>query len=690
MLISAGELSPGDLKEFMFKHSVTVNLLELAIAGLPCSGKNELLDHILELKTSTTEPRLSVAGVDVYEAIMHYNEDDESFAWLESTKEEAHIHTLATALAQVLARTQRSPSFVEGVSGATSLFDDPNVEEYFHGTYSLLKKVVSRLENDGSMEKLTTTRLTLLNLVNIGVNKTAFEILGILARRCKNLVLLNVLNLERETPEQFNKPPDLSNHNLYGGRYKHRKDDENLLSLHSALHYYMQVVLAAGGSEQNKNVILVGTHKDKLSQGVFKSRKKYIEQTTLAYAEEVGIAKSICRDMECINAKDALDCNRLRKRIVELIHHKKKFEFKIPISHIFFRCYLHNLKKLFISRQQLVKEAMKCGITENKDIDTFLLMFNNCGSIFYSGDGEFPFLNEYVILDPFRFVEGLDKLYYVDTLLQDKPQLYEAVDKSQYGFFSDHLASELWPGEGDGGMSEAQFFVRVLEDLKVIARIHPNLVKSIETITPTCQNCYFMPSLRPKFDTSTPKFDSNSLFIEYNVAMIPFHLQSNILLYLQSQLGQTITFDPKPFYNIVCFKWHAPQQPCEANISVQFQTEHIEVSIKFLGQAPRLSHVTHLFSTLKTFCILMLQQISSHIKGFEYKLAIVCPNNSESHVPPANVHYLTFHPLAIKQKSFYCEKCEKSITSEQLPWTRLLWTQVAFNGTTKSAYQDGR
>lgn len=678
------EVTPGDLKEFIFNQSVTVNLLELAIVGLPRSGKNELLNHLLEIKTSSTKARCSIEGLEFYEAIVHYNEDHQSYTLTESTKSEAHVHTLATALAQVLARTLKSPSFVDSVSSA-QLFDDTGVNEYLHETYTHLKQFVTKLEGEGLMEGLTTTRLTLLNLLNLGVNRAAFEILNILARRCKNAVLLNLLHLGRETPERFSKPLDLSDQTLFGSHYKLRKDDQSMFKLHSAMHYYMQAVVATGGTEQKGNVILVGTHKDELSQGELNERKKYIEQTTMAYAEEVGIADCICPGMECIDAKSDSDCNRLRQRLIELIHHKKQFEIKLPVSHVFFRCYLHTLKKIFISRKQIVKEAMKCGITEEDDIETFLVVFNNCGSIIYSSDGEFPFLKEHVILDPCRFVEALDQLYYVDsTALHDKPGLYEALDYTKYGFVSDNVASELWPGEGEGGMSEADYFLHVLEDLNVIARIDPKQLKSIQEIVPVSQHCFFMPSLRPDFDTSVPKFDSDSLLIVYNVAMIPFHLQSDVIKYLQSQLGDSLTFDPKSYYNTVCFRWRDSEQMCEASISVLFQVEQVEVSVKFLSQKPPMSQVTNLFSTLKTLCIQMLQQLSSQIKGFEYKLAIVCPHSNRSQT---KVHYITFHPLSTKQTAFFCEKCNQTI---ELPRMRLLWTQVAFNGPSKPAYLDGK
>ena len=204
------ELTVTDIKNSILTESITVNLLELAVTGLPFSGKSELLHHMLELSTSTTRARYSiegpspnVSGLDVYEAVLQCNEVDGSYAWIEFVKDDAEVHAIATVLAQSLAHTHRFPSFAgdETVSEDTErMFADTAINDHFRTVFNRLKNLITRLESEGSVEKRMNSSLTFINLVNVGVNKAVYEVLSILACHCKNFLLLNLLNLERDTP----------------------------------------------------------------------------------------------------------------------------------------------------------------------------------------------------------------------------------------------------------------------------------------------------------------------------------------------------------------------------------------------------------------------------------------------------------------------------------------------------------
>ena len=699
------ELTATAIKKSILNESITINLLELAVTGLPFSGKSELLYHMLELSTSTTQARYciegpspNVSGLDHYEAILCCNEVDKSHAWIESIMNDAEVHAVASVLTQSLARTHRSSLFPTDNSvprDMEQMFVDTAVNDHFRTVFSHLKNLIIQLEREGSVEKLMNSSLTFINLVNVGVNKAVYEVLGILACHCNNFLLLNLLNLERDKPENFNKIPNLADPQLYGGRYKPRKDEEKFMKLHSAMQHYMHAACVAAGkgmSGKRDRVIMVGTHKDKLNQGQLKQTKKGLERIIMGYAEEVGIDETISPGIECINARESSDCKRVCDRVVELINCQKDFKYSIPLRYIFFQSYLHSTKKMFTSRTKLVNQAHKCGLTDEDQVEEFLNIFNDCGSLFYSPTGDFPFLREYIILNPYRFIGEIDKLYYIDMMtFNDKPELFEDFQNTRLGFISERLATYLWPEEGEDKMTLAHFLLKILQELKIIVSIDGILTKcdggEITAIASKGQVCYFMPTLRPDFDRTETKGDSNSLFVVYNIAMLPFHLLADILLHLQNFFGRAITFDPKPYYNTICFKWHDFQQQQEANIVVRFGMEQVEISVQFLNHAPQMSTVTHLFSSLKTACIQIFHQISSRIAGFNYELAIVCPNSNKgpnqsdltTPTSSSGCHFITFHPLVTREETI-CQSCMKVVSLDQLPWARLLWTRVAFQG----------
>ncbi len=134
-----------------------------------------------------------------------------------------------------------------------------------------------------------------------------------------------------------------------------------------------------------------------------------------------------------------------------------------PLKTLFLRCFLHNQKLMFISRTKLLEyasvlnmgklrlmctysffsvfrrycvhaRASFCAIDTShvtctyctvhvgtKELDEFLSIFLNCGSLFCSPDGAIPFLNEYVILDPPTFIQEMDTLYYLEFHAKSHP-----------------------------------------------------------------------------------------------------------------------------------------------------------------------------------------------------------------------------------------------------------------------------
>ena len=475
---------------------------------------------------------------------------------------------------------------------------------------------------------------------------------------------------------------------LYGGHSEPQKDENKVSKLQSAMQYHMHAAYIASRNCRHESVIMVGTHKDKLPQGELKQRKKYLKQITMGYAEEVGIADVFCPGMECINAKDASDCKRVLDHIVEHVHCKQDFEYDIPLRYIFFRCFLHGSKRMFISRRKLMGEAHKCGMTNDDEIEEFLDIFKNCGSLFYSIDGKVPILRDYIIINPLQFFRELDKLYHIDTMsFNNKPDLFEDMQNTRLGFVSEDLAMYLWPAEGEGKMTQAHFILSVLKELKIIIPVN-GLLKTDSGKIIKGHHCYFMPSLRPDFDEPKLIGESNSLIITHNIAILPSQLLADVLFHVQNCFGTTITFDPKPYCNTICFKWCDSQKLYEANIVVRFLMEHTEISVKFLNHAPHMSTVTRVFSQLKTACIQFFHQISTRLKGLDYELAIVCPNSNRdanhTHNPPTGkVHFITFHPLATGEQTLLCQTCKELVPSEKLPWTRLLWTQVAYMGPSR-------
>ena len=439
--------------------------------------------------------------------------------------------------------------------------------------------------------------------------------------------------------------------------------------------------------ERRPSIIMIGTHKDKLSQGKLKETKKSLEQIAMGYAESAGVAGVVCPGMECISAKDVNDCQRLLNRIIKLVNRKHNFQYSIPISYLFLLSYLQRLQQMFISRKRLTEIAYTCGVTNEDEIEEFLNVFNHCGSIIYSSDNEIPILRDYIILNTSDFVNVLDKLDSIKTMsFSDKLELFEQVDGTRLGFISEEMAAYLWPGEGEGRMTQAHFILTLLKEFKVIL---PSDALQLETVIGKGSGgkLYFMPMLRADYDRAEIQGDSSSLIITHNNAVLPFRLQTDMLLQIQNQFGSVIALDPKPYYNSIYFKWRgSSQEQCETNIVIHFHTEQVDVSVQFPNQAPRMSTVTKIYSHLKSACVQTFRLLSSQVKELKYEFTLVCPHvneNSKHSTPGRMIHFIQFDPLTAGEERLFCRSCQVHVPSEKLPWAKLLWTQVAYQGPIK-------
>ena len=174
-------------------------------------------------------------------------------------------------------------------------------------------------------------------------------------------------------------------------------------------------------------------------------------------------------------------------------------------------------------------------------------------------------------------------------------------------------------------MTQAHFILTLLKELKIIL---PSSAIQLETVIGKSSNgkLYFMSMLRADYDRAEIQADSNSLIITHNNAIFPFHLQTDMLLQIQNQFDTTIAFDPKPYYNSICFKWQgSSQDQCEVSIVIRFHTELVKVSVQFPNQPPRMSTVTKIYSHLKTACVQTFQLLSAQVKELKYEFMFVCP-----------------------------------------------------------------
>ena len=644
------------MKEFILNESVRANVALVGVAGLPYSGKSTLIRNVLELKHSGK----SHGGLDAFEAVVLKDKLNNHCQWTAAKKEEAEVMIVSAALAQVFAKTQSYPSFQESdqsgrrrrPSETAQSFGDPNIDQYFDECFVGVRKL---MKNPVDQQKLVSASLTLLNIWDVGVSRGVFGVLAKLAGKFQNLLLLNVLSLEKDCDHLY-KPPYLGD-KYYKGRYGPRGDDKRLMMLLTSLHYFVRCIFLTNCTPQS--TIVVGTHADKFADGnECGERKAKVYQSVKARAEGLGIAKAISPQMLAVDARECTTVVKdVRAALEETIERDRRFEEDIPLSWIFLRCVLHRMNKMYMTKKELTSIAIKCGLKSGSEVEEFLKLFLKCGSILYSPTEDCPVLHDCVILQPVAFIQGFDRLYYVEYDKEIPADLADHVRKTRNGYVTEQLVKHTWP-------KEQQLYLQVLRgfgflvEVSDIHDLHCPLGVS---------KCYFMPTLRPLYYSKLPSPDSESLLVvTSNLDIIPYDLQSQFVIHMISTCKGDIKFLPTEHFNTLHFRWSKPPEASSrkvvsADICIRFLGEIAELEVNMDLQDDRLGTIC---SIMKTACIDIFERMTKEIPRMKYQLGFVCPKSEA-----AQLHYLHFR-VGTGSQRLYCSRCghHHTVTPQKKIW----------------------
>ena len=660
-------LSTEQIKKVIMEQSIHIDFFHIIIAGLPRSGKTALLESLFH------PPSHPTSVINLYEGIIHRNNQDGVYKWTESAKLLTSAHALLMTLAHFFAKEHQLPNLDSQQEERGPVFDDPEVQKCFETTHKDLCKLLVEFESQDKVNELLTGSLSLVNVFDIGVNKAVYEFVIALGGRNKCLLFLNVLNLNKYDTDSIKKPINLQSPE-YRGHYS--DSQASMYNDHSALHHFVSRMKAAASRTSepeaavSTNTIVVGTHADKIgSDSDLRKKEKEVMDIIKAYGDDMGVPPTAYKsDMVSVNATDERSCERVKKSIIELMELNSSFKINFPVRFVFLHCILYNTKKVLMSRIEVTSYAEKCGI-KVMEVDRFLDIFRDCSSIISSSDKE-EFLYEYVILRPVKFLQDLDQLFCIASN-QAMPANLRASTK--FGIVAKELIWSLWPGSYNSSTSVSELYVGVL--------------KSVGLLLGVGDKC-FVPSLRLQHDLAPVK--SGSLIIQSDVPLTPFSSkQCQFVEYLTTQRKNPLKLSEEcPYYNCIAFSWKKAaekgKEPQKADITIRFFQDYIEVSIKGLGKTTAES-LSNLYSSLKTDCVVIMNKIASrksHLKH-DYTFHIPCPlsiGNVKSQ------HFIAFDILNTNVRELRCPepKCRCVVSGR----AELQWVRAAYQGPPKAAINE--
>ncbi len=640
----------------ILKSTIRANILQFGITGLPYSGKSTLLKSLLDLDTHRMKAASTVHGLACYEAVLNKNPISGQYTWqCGLTKLDAELQAITTALAQACLARDEMPSFSWDSSRLSSdigsAFGDPRIDSHFQKVLKSLEHIVNSLKLKGESGELIASTLTFVNVWDIGVNKAVFEFLSALATHHRRLLLVNVLNLERDA-ERLHERLHLDDTTLYRGEYRERGDEKTVMQLHTSLYYYGQYVAVASSAQPDTPdiAVLVGTHCDLLTDTQREINRTRTLQSLKGALDGMGASAAVYPALLAVDARSKKDAQRVRQVLESLIDKDRRFEMDIPLHWIFLRCVLQSMDELYMPRGRFVIIAKKCGLLDSSEVEEWLRLFQSCGSIIYLPSKSAPSPRDYVILNPVAFVRGLDKLYYLEQERNTTHEIICHLETAPKGLVTRNLAVALWSEDVD-------CYLDTLQKIGILAPIS-GLVSEDSTFGQPSP-CYFMPTLRPGI--SQLGYTAESLFVQFPSEM-PFHIQSGVLVQLLTVLQGRIEFVPGDCYNQLKFQWK--DEEFSANVNLQFTEELCEVSFTSLVPA-KVALRLRFCSVLKSACVSVF---SSVLPTEPCQLALACPNGGRE---GRKTHLIRFHALQTSCE-VYCHDCGQSVsmTGTGVDWIR--------------------
>ena len=580
----------------------------------------------------------------------------EETQWKLSPGMENTEHFLSTIVTQYCFRHKGQPTFpstesIEKEVKAIPSLEDPQLQKHFIKVFKGIKAVVDERVKNNTLSELALFKPVFVNVWDCGVNRALYQFLPGIASRCKRLVMIIVIDLERDVPH-LNEPPELKGMSPY----KERGDDELVMQLHSRLRY---LLFCAGVKHwynrdqaftKAPEAVIIGTHTKKFAESNggqdLKEAVGLLQRSVIAEADKMGIANIIDPNIVtfCRNSDDNDgELNKVKATIECLISSQINFDTSFKARYMFLRSifYPESSKSSIVPYDLISNIAFKCGVYSQNELDNFLLELRNVGSIMFYPEMRAPFLRENIVTDVIEPLKRLDTLFYFEHYNKEST-LDKSGDLDLYrrGLVSKQLATTVFT---DGPPEVFLEYLITCEDCA-------------EVDLPGLGEFYFFPAIRTGFDRSFP--NCTSMFIWYGCnsfvqidSLILFVKYFSKVFKVPTEAQLEFTYE----YNTLSFKYQESPSSDGVEVKVIFQKDKFEVRIPSLQSTNSTLNMS-LCSRVIQLSTMVFSHISSYVQNLDFKPCIMCPESDSNDEP----HFIQFF-VTYRLKDVFCKVCNKNI-----------------------------
>ena len=644
-----------EFKRIILNHKVPVALCLVAAMGLPYCGKTSLLEAVFKDNIKFKEGAKSkfedyfnrkkdTNSLSVYELCVLGGKPQNQYSWSFATERYGAIFSILCGLVRHVALAKSDIRKVE--------FEQPQqhqekarlVDEHFSWLMGKADKYLKEvIFEDTKKETLLLNGLTLVNVMDVGVNKALYDFLPIMLSLCRNHLRLVAFSLDRDGPK-LHEVPDLSY-----DRYTEREDHQVIMKESSRLTHLLH--FATLGCQQKKK-----EQEDSSRTIVIASSNDEPSGTTLSQFEEVkGKIQDEAKKKNVghffsnfvpVSTRNNSSLKKAKENVMNLIIDDKIYKKDLPLRWIFLRSLVisvrnKEIKIMIIKRRDIADIAVHQMGMDEEDLKNFLTTFTDFGSILYMP--QFKALKDIVIVDIWEFMRYLNKLFY--------PEANESWYKNlvTYGFIKKKQAKEILK-------EYEEDFMKIIVTFGMAAYVSRGKV-SLPGYA-LSEECYYLPSARTT-KGFFPEHDGNNdyAFLEIESVTFPANVQASVTHEIMKK--QNFYLIRSKCYNTTEFEFRLSSSHSSIQITMTDGGKKTKLAFHIKDSFNDMYWCMQACKGVFEACYDSLNRKTNQIRDLKYRIGVPCSATEGDN------HYLYFGDISDVKNchacsaddSFSCRKC---------------------------------
>ena len=638
-----GLINQAKIYKIILDGSVPMNSLVVAFTGLPACGKTMAMTKMLRkfmspaILDKTTSMESKDRCLSMYNLCVLGGYPFKKFIWTPTSKRYSITYfTLSDMIRTAILRNGNPLEFkfdLETPPPPGCRFENVLHNEHINWLLNQLGDLYGLIKKGHLNIGLFQTGVTLVNGLDVGVNKGLYDFLPVIAAFCGKLVRIVCFSLDRDV-QNFSEYPDLSD-----DKYKERHD-QHVLKFRSRLSYLLHH--AAAGYVPNlgrdHRTIMIGVTEsldDDTASRLLQGAREVIENE----ANSLKIEQTFHNEWLYINLSNDKSISRTRDALEQMIVHNPKFRCVVQLKWIFLRSLIASVDQdnppVIMAKKVIVELAETLGM-DHQEVDRFLKTFTDFASLLYAPT--FEPLREYIIVDLKRFTDLLDKIYYPS----DPNSLI-----ARYGIITKSVMNRLM------GPNLAEQVLAIMASIGMVAYVPPKRLLLNHQLKD--DEFYFLPTARTSDISNGAQPGSAYIVIESD--HVPVSSQAVIAHSILRKMPELILV-AHTHINITRVRIEHDRNQPTIDIDIIYQGRMTELRICNTNDAV-LTHQSAInkCSKLLTVCCEAFTTQPEYFRGLRFNIGLKCCRGEKRY------HYL--YP----DKEF-CDDCKTLVSSKRNFWIK--------------------